>query len=232
MIESDLPSDRARARENLSALMDGECDHASVVQACRRWRQDDDLRAQWHTYHLIGDVLRSDDLARSDRRDAAFLQAVRDRLAREPVVLAPLPLAEPAAVASARHAVNGAPSPRRPLLRMRRWVPPVGMAAGVALVAGAVLVTRPDAIGQASLTAAAPAVVERVRTPAAPTEIVPVQVAAPASIGGQVAAAPVVADSEMVRYVNAHQQFPGATALGPAPGFLRSSAAYEAIPSR
>jgi hypothetical protein len=38
-------------------------------------------------------------------------------------------------------------------------------------------------------------------------------------------------DAELVRYLDAHQQFPGTPALGPAPGFMRS-AAYEPIPSR
>lgn len=226
MIEPDLPTDRARAREHLSALMDGDCDHDDVLQACRSWRHDADTRAQWHTYHLIGDVLRSDELAGTGAADAAFLQSVRARLAAEPVVLAPLPQAEPAATPAVRQA-NGAPA-RRPLLRLRRWVAPVGMAAGVALVAGAVLVTRPDTLGApATLAAGAPAApeptrIELVRAPAEPLD--------PAAASANPQAVP-VADAEMVRYLNAHQQFPGATALGPAPGFLRSTA-YEAVPAR
>ena len=48
---------------------------------------------RWHAYHLIGDVLRSDDLASAPGRDAAFLQRLSARLDDEPAVLAPEPLA-------------------------------------------------------------------------------------------------------------------------------------------
>ena len=58
MSESDLPAERVRSRERLSALMDGEADRDLVQAVCRQWRQDEDDRAQWHAYHRIGDVLR------------------------------------------------------------------------------------------------------------------------------------------------------------------------------
>lgn len=219
MTESDLPEDQTRARERLSSLMDGDCSADAVASACRHWRQDADARAQWHAYHLIGDVLRSDDLSRRSGADAEFLQAVRLRLAQEPVVLAPtvVPVAPPleveaeplqAAVAGTR---GDRPAPRS-RFHLRRWVAPVGMAAGVALVAGAVLVTRPGGGGSGGpALATAPQTTSTVQTAA-----------------GSNMASP---DSELVRYLDAHQQFPGTPALGPAPGFMRS-AAYEPIPSR
>ena len=218
MTESDLPEDQTRARERLSSLMDGDCSADAVASACRHWRQDADARAQWHAYHLIGDVLRSDDLSRRSGADAEFLQAVRLRLAQEPVVLAPAvaPLAAPLEVeADARQtAVAGTRSDRRATrsrFHLRRWVAPVGMAAGVALVAGAVLVTRPGGGGSGGPTLATAPQISTVQTAA-----------------GSNTASP---DSELVRYLDAHQQFPGTPALGPAPGFMRS-AAYEPIPSR
>ena len=218
MTESDLPEDQTRARERLSSLMDGDCSTDAVASACRHWRQDADARAQWHAYHLIGDVLRSDDLSRRSGADAEFLQAVRLRLAQEPVVLAPAvaPLAAQLEVeADARQtAVAGTRSDRRATrsrFHLRRWVAPVGMAAGVALVAGAVLVTRPGGGGSGGPTLATAPQISTVQTAA-----------------GSNTASP---DSELVRYLDAHQQFPGTPALGPAPGFMRS-AAYEPIPSR
>ena len=218
MTESDLPEDQTRARERLSSLMDGDCSADAVASACRHWRQDADARAQWHAYHLIGDVLRSDDLSRRSGADAEFLQAVRLRLAQEPVVLAPAvaPLAAQLEVeADARQtAVAGTRSDRRATrsrFHLRRWVAPVGMAAGVALVAGAVLVTRPGGGGSGGPTLATAPQISTVQTAA-----------------GSNTASP---DSELVRYLDAHQQFPGTPALGPAPGFMRS-AAYEPIPSR
>ena len=48
MSESDLPAERVRSRERLSALMDGEADRDLVQAVCRQWRQDEDDRAQWH----------------------------------------------------------------------------------------------------------------------------------------------------------------------------------------
>jgi sigma-E factor negative regulatory protein RseA len=214
MTESDLPEDQTRARERLSSLMDGDCSTDAVASACRHWRQDADARAQWHAYHLIGDVLRSDDLSRRSGADAEFLQAVRLRLAQEPVVLAPA-VAPLEVEADARQtAVAGARGDRRaPRSRfhLRRWVAPVGMAAGVALVAGAVLVTRPGGGGSGGPTLATAPQISTVQTAAGPNTASP--------------------DSELVRYLDAHQQFPGTPALGPAPGFMRS-AAYEPIPSR
>jgi sigma-E factor negative regulatory protein RseA len=213
MTEPALPEDRTLAREQLSSLMDGDGTSDSVTLACRHWRQDADARAQWHAYHLIGDVLRSEELSRRSSGDAEFLRAVRERLAQEPVVLAPTPVV-PTSVAArvidtafTRIAAGGG---RRSRFHLRRWVAPVGMAAGVALVAGAVLVTRPGGGSDGQNLAAT----SRVDTARAQTDV-----KAPN------------ADTELVRYLDAHQQFPGTPALGPAPGFMRS-AAYEPIPSR
>lgn len=212
MIEPDLPEDRTRAREQLSSLMDGDCTSDHVAQACRHWRQDEDARAQWHAYHLIGDVLRSEDLSLRSTADAEFLRAVRERLAREPIVLAPTTVQAPLneavpATEFAQVAVSGGTRSR---FHLRRWVAPVGMAAGVALVAGAVLVTRP-------LGSDGPVVATTSRTEA--VALVPQDPNNP------------MTDAEFVRYLSAHQQFPGTPALGPAPGFMRS-AAYEPISSR
>lgn len=102
----------------LSALVDG---HGAAEAACSRWRDDEAVRRDWHAYHLIGDVMRSDELASRPGRDAAFLLALRAKLAEEPVVLAPT---------RRRHA----------------WMVPVAAAAGFAVVAGVVVVTR---LGQA-----------------------------------------------------------------------------------
>jgi sigma-E factor negative regulatory protein RseA len=65
-------------------------------------------------------VLRSDDLATPPARDAAFLCALRPRLAAEPVVLAPEP-------------------PRRARSGRWTWMAPPTVAAGFVLVTGALL---------------------------------------------------------------------------------------------
>ena len=81
--------DKLDIPQRLSALVDGELDPEAVRAACADWHEGGEVRVNWHAYHLIGDVLRSDDLARSADADSAFLACLRERMAREPVVLAP-----------------------------------------------------------------------------------------------------------------------------------------------
>ena len=114
----------ARRRELLSARADGRAE--AVDEACDGWARSGEARATWHAYHLIGDVLRSDDLAREPAQDAAFLAQLRQRMASEPVVLAPEP-----SKAAVEHPA-----------RARRWTVPVAVAAGFVAVAAVLVVTR------------------------------------------------------------------------------------------
>ena len=84
-----LFEDDDACRERLSALMDGELTGAELDRACGHWRDAPDSRATWHAFHLIGDVLRSDDLAGGAERNAAFVESLRVRMRAEHVVLAP-----------------------------------------------------------------------------------------------------------------------------------------------
>ena len=76
---SNDPELNPAAAEQLSALADGELEAGAVAAACASWRDDESARARWHSYQLIGDVLRSDDLASSAEKDAAFMAALRTR---------------------------------------------------------------------------------------------------------------------------------------------------------
>src|ERR1700712_3520641 len=117
---SQPETDPTSARRILSALADGDATGSEAARAFQAWRDDGDARSTWHAYQLIGDVLRSDDLATEPAADESFLVALRARLATEPVVLAPHPVAPVAAVADAR-------------TRQRsrgRWQAPLAMAAG------------------------------------------------------------------------------------------------------
>ena len=118
-------------RLGLSTLLDGELnanDSHAAERACALWRDDAQARHDWHAWHLIGDVMRSDELARAPAQDVAFLSRLRERLATEPVVLAPEVLAASAPAAA----------PRRRSL----WMLPTAMAAGFAAVAVVLLVAR------------------------------------------------------------------------------------------
>lgn len=91
--------------ELLSALADGELHNEELAAALVACSAEGDVSAgdigRWGTYHLIGDVLRSQ--AREPGLDMRFIQLLGQRLAREPAI-APakhaLPLAPPCAPAS------------------------------------------------------------------------------------------------------------------------------------
>jgi sigma-E factor negative regulatory protein RseA len=132
--------------EALSALADGqEADPSTVAAACRHWASNETARVAWHRWHLIGDVLRSDELARAPAHDEAFLTRLRERLAQEPVPLAPRAVARPAAKVSGGAAWA------------LRWRAPAAIAAGgmVVLVAASVLMQpRTEALPGGSLAQA------------------------------------------------------------------------------
>lgn len=68
-------------RDVLSAFMDGEADMPAFLT------RSPDARRDWDTYHLIGDVLRSEALAHPV--STRFSQELRQALEAEPPVLAP-----------------------------------------------------------------------------------------------------------------------------------------------
>jgi sigma-E factor negative regulatory protein RseA len=72
--------------EQLSALVDGAVDDRQRQSLFSRLGEERDLRSCWGRYHLIGDALRGEPAAASARDIAA---RVRERLADEPVVIAP-----------------------------------------------------------------------------------------------------------------------------------------------
>ena len=86
--------------ENISSLMDGELENDAAVRAIAQLKlHADDAsgsaggnggagRDGWHTYHLIGNVLR-DGHAGAPAISVGFSARLSERLAQEPTVLAP-----------------------------------------------------------------------------------------------------------------------------------------------
>lgn len=152
----DPAGDAERSRQCLSNLMDGEADAQTVDLACAAWADEPASRDAWHVYHLIGDVLRSDELAPRPARDAAFHARLHERLAAEPVVLAP------------------APSGRPRRSRRFQWTAPVALAASFIAVAGVIVVARQVASGADArppaweLAASAPAALALAGAPGSP----------------------------------------------------------------
>lgn len=187
-------------RQWLSALADGQTD--AVESACAHWAKDADARRAWHEYQLIGDVLRSEDLALKPERDQAFLLKLRERLAQEPAIVAPVPVAQPRT------------APRS----TRRWAF-AAAAAGFVMVGGVVWMLQGLDGDQrlASAPAAGSAVLARVSTESAPdgarVTVVPA-VAAPAGSSASAALGDPqwrVLDGRMIRderldaYLRAHR---------------------------
>lgn len=195
--------------ELLSRLIDGDAAAHDAEASCRHWQQGGQVRETWHCYQLIGDVLRSDELASSGDHDARFLARLRTQLAAEPVPLAPAPLPRPA---DAR-----APVPRE---AARRWMlPAAAVAAGFMVVGAAVVVLQPTSRGFDAL--------EREPIAAAPRSAGGLsprveRVAAPASgqtlrMDGQL-----IRDARLDAYFEAHRGALGAVPTATPGGALRS----------
>jgi len=205
----DDPTNRLEQRQALSALVDGEGNDAD--QACRAWRDGASVRDDWHTYHLIGELMRSDDVRCDAQHDARFLGRLRERLAAEPVVLAPV-----------------APTPAAHRGRWRRaWVAPMAVAAGFVAVAGVLVVTRVAApegsVQDRSAMLASPSAVQAVpglqNASAGATPSAPVPVGLPGAEGR------LVRNAELDRYLAAHQQYSTTSAVAVPGGSVRKAAA-------
>jgi sigma-E factor negative regulatory protein RseA len=177
--------------ERLSAVLDGE----PVVGLEESLRDllggfDEADRTIWSDYHLIGDALRSDDLAASPAAGQAFMARFSARLADEPHLLAP------AALASANGHGNG----RAALLR-RRVLPAFAVAAAAATLTWVVVpqLQGIDAGGAAPLqpSASADAGLRRVALTPAPV----------ANMAAPVQEANIIRDARLDQYLEAHQQF-------------------------
>jgi sigma-E factor negative regulatory protein RseA len=170
--------------EALGALMDGRSDAVGVEAACRAWRSDATARRRWHEWHLIGDALRSEELVAHAAHDADFVTLLRERLVREPVVLAP---AQPLA--------------RRDVLKRRVWIGSAAVAAGFVAVAATLLVAQ-----QSPGDGGAP---QLVQAPAAtPRAVAAAAQAAPAPVEPQtlVINGQLIRDARLDQYLAAHKQ--------------------------
>ncbi len=169
----------------LSSVADGQANPEQLAQATRLWREDAQARATWHTYHLIGDVLRSDELACDPARDVQFLSALRGRLALEPAVLAP--------VATVARRVAW------------RWPSLAAVAAGFTVVAIGALLLRPGVPEQGPALARAPG--QAATPPDMPATVAADALPVAAGQGGLT----LLRDAQLDRYLHAHRAF-GATA--------------------
>lgn len=173
--------------ERLSACVDGELSGEAHLNSLFSELDHED-RAAWSCYHLIGDALRSDDLAVSPATSSAFLAKFSAQLESEPHVLAP------AALSAAR---------RLAVLR-RRVVPAFAVAAAAATLTWIVvpqLQGVPGAGGNVAQMASAGSHGDSVQHVAMTAAVAPAQPVAQAQDVN------IIRDASLDQYLEAHQQF-------------------------
>jgi sigma-E factor negative regulatory protein RseA len=201
----------AAARESVSALVDGDWHDQAVAGALDALLDDPQLVQTWHAYQVVGDVLRSAELAPS-RSDLAFLDRLEQRLALEP--RAPHVLSPERVSGAGRDIPSLSPvSLDRPAanLAVFRWKM-LATAACVALVGvvGLQLWSLGGSRSEPEMAAARPAAV-----PPTPDVVV-----------ADSAAGSMLRDPRLDELMAAHRQLGGHSALQVPAGFLRN-ATYE-----
>jgi sigma-E factor negative regulatory protein RseA len=170
--------------EHLSAFVDGEMPGDGQLNTFLGGLNDEE-RVVWSSYHLIGDALRSDDLAISPATSSAFLAGFAARFEAEPHLLAPA----------------SAPVARRLLALRRRVVPAFAVAAAAATLTWIVVPQLQGVAGHGGTQLAAVQPTDSVQRvamasmPAANVQPVAVQ------------DANIIRDARLDQYLEAHQQF-------------------------
>lgn len=190
--------------ERLSAMVDGELESMELVQALGAVVGDAKSIRQWHAYHVVGDVLRSAELA-SVGQELEFLRKVELRLAQESVY----PRTQRTAVQAARSGVAETHSANAGTLRWK-------LVAGVACSALVMVV----GMGQWQQPESQPGVRLSSAPITQPAAMTPSTVAStPSGVGTPV----MIRDPELDSLLAAHQQLGGHSALQRSSGFLRNA---------
>lgn len=188
--------------ERLSALVDGRLDAEELAAALAFAVEGEDGRATWQLYHLVGDVLRSPDLARL--ADPAFMQRLRAQLTKETLAAQPRTLVQATLMAPTSTAATSAAN-----ASVFRWK----MLAGLASLA---------ALGVIGLSALAPLQGGGfVGVPVQPQAVAPAEplVTVADADGQQV----MIRDPRLDELLTAHKQFGSMSTVQMPTGFLRNA---------
>ncbi|TDG07587.1 anti-sigma factor [Paraburkholderia guartelaensis] len=193
--------------ERLSAFVDGEASAQEHLNG-NYLELDGEGRAAWSEYHLIGDVLRSDDLALSQAASRAFMTGFAARFEAEPHLLAPAAL--PQAQAGRNERVG------RILALRRRVMPSLAVAAAAATLTWIVMPQmRGVGMAGAPQIAAVQSQGDGVQRVAMNTTPAPVA-------GGQ--DGNIIRDARLDEYLQAHQQFAQQPVISDSMPYIRSAA--------
>jgi sigma-E factor negative regulatory protein RseA len=200
----------ASSNEQISALVDGCLQGEACAHALNAVLADEQAVQTWHAYQVVGDVLRSAELAPS-HSDLAFWEKLERRLAQEPQ--RPQMLADDHVAVSPANVAAAVVDTDRPGANAAvfRWKM-LATSACVALagVVGMGLWTQTGQPTAAQMAVATP--------PAAPE--------APQLVTADSSAGTMVRDPRLDELMAAHRQLGGHSALQVPAGFLRN-ATYE-----
>ncbi|MDP4073391.1 sigma-E factor negative regulatory protein [Acidovorax sp. A1169] len=209
-------------REQISALADGQL-HGDAFADAIACTGDDEGLATWQIYHLVGDVLRSNELARADSGNV-LLSRLREQMAQEAPVRSPAALApEPAlgVVAQARLPAANA--------SVFRWKMVAGVASLAAVAAigwsSVGMLQGGRGVSGAQMASVGAPVIQA--APAPQGVMQPGSMIAVAENEGQQV---MIRDPRLDELLAAHKQFGSTSALQMPAGFLRN--ATFATPSR
>lgn len=196
-MQENMQEETLDAYELASALADGELEGAEFALALSALQASEEAQLRWHTYHLVGDVLRSGSHAAVGARDAAFVARLRQRLQVEQ--MRPQPVL-PDVPASAQAGTNDS---------LWRWKLVAGFSslAVVGILAWQLVMPRMQE-GAAMQLAGSDS--------SAPTVDPAMQ---PARAGMPL----MLRDPQLDQLIAAHQQFGGTSALQMPAGFLRNA---------
>lgn len=192
--------DKIQMHEMISALADGQLRGEALERVIQTIATDSQARTAWHTYHLIGDVLRTGELP-TGTAPARFLAGFQVRLERE------------------RAGEGDRVAPAMPAVAVPDLAMPASEAANDSsfrwkMVAGFASFAAVAAIGWSALVSIAPPS-QQPQLAKAPVE----------AVTAHVEQAPVmIRDPRLDEMLAAHRQFGGgASALQTTAGFLRNA---------
>jgi sigma-E factor negative regulatory protein RseA len=197
-------------KQSLSVLADGEGDAQDLRRICAAWHEGAGLRSTWRAYHLIGDVLRSQELAAFPAHDERFLERLQKRLAAEPVMISSQPTRMAKVVAEPQRCV---------------WLAPLAVAAGFVAVAGMLVTSRVTETPARTPAMALALPVERTVVPNAPGSEVFSEVGLDPAVD-----ADLLRNTQLEQYLAAHRQFGGSAFVSVPGATLRNAAAF--VPER
>ncbi|MGV3681223.1 MAG: sigma-E factor negative regulatory protein [Acidovorax sp.] len=202
-------------REKISALADGQL-HGDAFADAMQCAGDDEGMATWQLYHLVGDVLRSSDMAPAGGSNL-LLSRLRDQIAQEAPVQRPVALAPEPGLAVVAQAQSPAANASVFRWKMVAGVASLAAVAAIGWSSVGVLQGGGSAAGAQMAAVGAPVIqagqVSQGTPPSAPL------VAVADSEGQQV----MIRDPRLDELLAAHKQFGSTSALQMPAGFLRNA---------